>query len=348
MDVSGKRVFVGLSGGVDSAVSAALLVRAGAKATGVFIKGWYPPGMPCTWAEDRRDAMRVAARLGIPFLTLDAAAAYKQGVIDYLLAEYAAGRTPNPDVMCNREVKFGAFHRFAKERGAGFIATGHYARREGESLFRGLDGDKDQSYFLWAVPAEALAHTLFPVGALHKREVRAHARRFGLPNAAKRDSQGICFLGSISVEEFLSAEFGAEEGVARDEDGREVGRHAGAVLPTIGQRVALAGAAPGPWYVLRKDIGRNELVVARGQLPRAGAGRVALSQTNWLGEAAGELEAQYRYHGPRVRGVLSAGRAAFIPAAALPEPVAAGQSLVLYDGDRCLGGGVIAADGIIG
>jgi tRNA-specific 2-thiouridylase len=347
MNPEGKRVFAGLSGGVDSAVSAALLQRAGALVTGVFIKGWYPPGMPCTWAEDRREAMRVAARLGIPFLTLDASAEYKRGVIDYLLAEYGAGRTPNPDVMCNREVKFGAFHRYAKERGADFIATGHYARREDGALLRGLDEDKDQSYFLWAVPKEALARTLFPVGAREKPEVRALAAKFELPNAAKRDSQGICFLGSVSAEEFLASEFGVEEGIARDLEGREVGRHAGAILPTIGQRVALEEAAPGPWYVVRKDIGKNELVVAYGELPRADAGRVALSQANWLGEGSGELEAQYRYHGPRVRGVLSADRVAFVPAAPFPEPVAAGQSLVLYDGDRCLGGGIIA-DGIIG
>ena len=160
----GKRIFVGLSGGVDSAVSAALLQKAGANVTGVFIKGWYPPGMPCTWADDRRDAMRVAASLGIPFYTLDASAEYKKGVIDYLLSEYAAGRTPNPDVMCNREVKFGAFYAFAKEHNANFIATGHYARKshstdsnDSAKLFTGIDQSKDQSYFLWAIPTEALA-----------------------------------------------------------------------------------------------------------------------------------------------------------------------------------------------
>src|SRR3989338_10785512 len=191
MDVKGKKIFVGLSGGVDSAVSAALLGRAGAQVTGVFIKGWYPPGMPCTWAMERRDAMRVAARLQIPFLTLDASAEYKRGVIDYLVAEYKAGRTPNPDVMCNREVKFGAFYRYALANGADAIATGHYRA-----------GEKDQNYFLWAVPKDILEATIFPVGYKEKDEVRTLAKRFHLPVAEKRDSQGICFLGSVSVEDF--------------------------------------------------------------------------------------------------------------------------------------------------
>src|SRR3989338_7476672 len=177
MNVKGKNVFAGLSGGVDSAVSAALLREAGAQVTGVFFKGWYPPGMPCTWTEDRRDAMRTAARLQIPFRTLDASAEYKSGVIDYLLAEYRAGRTPNPDVMCNREVKFGAFYRFAKNSGADAIATGHYR-----------SGEKDQSYFLWAVPKNILEATLFPVGKMEKSEVRAFAKKFNLPVAGKKDS----------------------------------------------------------------------------------------------------------------------------------------------------------------
>src|SRR3989344_6303972 len=198
-DVRGKSVFVALSGGFDSAVSAALLKEAGAQVTGVFIKGWYPPGMPCTWAAERRDAMRVAAHLHIPYLTLDASVEYKKSVIDYLIAEYRAGRTPNPDVMCNREVKFGAFYRFAKEHGADAIATGHYRA-----------GEKDQSYFLWAVPKDILNATLFPVGKMEKIEVRKLAKKFNLPVAKKKDSQGICFLGSVSVKEFLEQEFGSD------------------------------------------------------------------------------------------------------------------------------------------
>ena len=345
--MKGGKIYVGLSGGVDSAVSAALLLKAGAQVIGVFIKGWYPSGMPCTWAEDRRDAMRVAARLGIPFMTLDASAEYKKGVIDYLLGEYAAGRTPNPDVMCNREVKFGAFYDYARAHGADAIATGHYARNENGALLRGLDESKDQSYFLWAVSKDAIAHTIFPVGAMRKDAVRGQARALRLPVAVKRDSQGICFLGSISVEEFLAHEFGAEPGIAVNEQGTEVGRHPGVIASTIGQRVALRDAAPGPWYVLRKDVRANKLVVSRSPHSRGGPPRsIPFDSANWLADAqpGAHLTAQYRYHGPLISGALSEDRAAFIPAAPLPETAAAGQSLVLYAGNQCVGGGIIGQD----
>ncbi len=340
-NLSGKKVFVGLSGGVDSAVTAALLQQAGADITGVFIKGWYPPGMPCTWAEDRRDAMRVAAHLRIPFETLDASEEYKKGVIDYLLSEYKAGRTPNPDIMCNREVKFGAFYRYAREQGADFIATGHYARSENGKLLRGIDPSKDQSYFLWAIPKEVLAQTLFPLGGMYKREVRKLAEKFGLPNAVKKDSQGICFLGSISVEEFLTQEFGISPGKAVDIDGEEVGEHNGALLHTIGERIALKNALPGPWYVLRKSVEANVLVVGKEIEAVGGQEKLELSQMNMLAEISAEkIEAQYRYHGNTVTGALEG--TTFIPTIPLPEPIALGQSLVLYTGDMCLGGGIIS------
>lgn len=328
MDVRDKNVFVGLSGGVDSAVSAALLLRGGARVTGVFIKGWYPPGMPCTWAQDRRDAMRVAAKLRIPFLTLDASQEYKESVIDYLLAEYRAGRTPNPDVMCNRDIKFGAFYRYAKARGADAIATGHYR-----------SGEKDQSYFLWAVPREALGASVFPVGERGKPGVRALAKKLGLPVADKKDSQGVCFLGSISIEEFLRAELGAVPGVAKDESGAVVGTHSGAALSTVGERVALAGAsAPGPWFVRGKDVEANELRVAKEQAgPRSEA--VLFSSPNWLGDPAEVSEAEYRYRGPRIKGRVEGDR--FVPAEALREAPAPGQSLVFYAGNRLAGGGII-------
>lgn len=332
MDLRGKRIFVGLSGGVDSAVSAALLLRTGARVTGVFIKGWYPPGIPCTWAAERRDAMRVAARLKIPFFTLDASKEYKRGVIDYLVAEYRAGRTPNPDVMCNRDVKFGAFYRFAKERGADAIATGHYR-----------SGEKDQSYFLWAVPKEILTETIFPVGNLEKEAVRALARQFDLPVAQKKDSQGICFLGSVSVEEFLKSEFGISPGDARDERGRIVGKHEGALLSTLGQRVALRDRAePGPWFVLAKDIAKNELLVGASRLPiLAEALRsVPFISANWLAEPSGALEAQYRYRGPRVSGHVENG--CFTSDCPLPEMPSSGQSIVFSRGGKLIGGGIIS------
>ncbi len=337
----GKRIFVGLSGGVDSAVSAALLKDAGAEVIGVFIKGWYPPGMPCTWAEDRRDAMRAAAHLQIPFHTLDASVEYKQGVIDYLLHEYAEGRTPNPDIMCNREVKFGAFWRFAQAHGADYIATGHYARAIDGAVYRGIDISKDQSYFLWAVPKEALARTLFPVGGMEKSATRALAQKYGIPLAAKKDSQGICFLGSISVDDFLRAEIGATPGTALTEDGVVLGTHEGAVLATLGERVSLTDAPPGPWYVVKKLMQTNELVVSH-TLPTVHAGAIHLSQVNLLDTVAADapIDAQYRYHGPIISGSFTS-EGVFTPLADLPEPIAPGQSLALYQGDRLLGGGII-------
>lgn len=332
MKVKGKKIYVGLSGGVDSAVSAALLKEEGAKVTGVFIKGWYPPGMPCTWAEDRRDAMRVAARLQIPFITLDASAEYKKEVIDYLLREYKHGRTPNPDVMCNREVKFGVFYRYAKERGAHAIATGHYR-----------SGEKDQSYFLWAVPKEALAFTLFPVGGLPKEEVRKLAKKYDLPVADKKDSQGVCFLGSVSVEEFLEREFGTHEGNAKTEDGTVVGRHKGVLLSTIGQRVTLLNASDGPWYVQSKDVKKNVLVVTKERVSalRNINSLIPFGAPNWFVDASSITNAQYRYRGPQIEGKVI--NDVFVAATPLEEQPAPGQSLVFYNGTSLVGGGIIAA-----
>lgn len=335
MDVRGKNIYVGLSGGVDSAVSAALLVRAGAKVTGVFIKGWYPSGMPCSWAVERRDAMRVAARLNIPFITLDAGPAYKKSVIDYLLAEYRAGRTPNPDIMCNREVKFGAFYRCAKALGADAVAMGHYR-----------SGEKDQSYFLWAVPKEILTATVFPVGNMEKRDVRALAKRFNLPVAEKRDSQGVCFLGSVSVEEFLRGEFGISPGRALDEEGRVVGQHNGVILSTIGQRITLLEATEsGPWFVLAKDIAKNELTVGRSRLSTSSlvSREISFTDANWFSElgTGNRVAAQYRYRGPLVHGYIDASR--FVSDSVLPEIPTPGQSIVFYASDELVGGGIIAS-----
>lgn len=309
MNVRGNRIFVGLSGGVDSAVSAALLQHAGAKVMGVFIKGWYPPGMPCTWANERRDAMRVAARLHIPFYTLDASAEYKKSVIDYLIAEYRAGRTPNPDVMCNKKVKFGVFYRYAMAEGADAIATGHYR-----------SGEKDQSYFLWAVPKDILAATLFPVGNCEKKRVRALARKFNLPVALKKDSQGVCFLGAVSVKEFLE---------------KELGNDNPALLYTFGQKVPLPN---GPWYVVGKSVEKKEVMISK---TRASAvQKIPFTDANWFTKPAGVLEAQYRYRGPRVQGHIEKNH--FVNAVPLPEIPTPGQSIVFYHGGELVGGGIIA------
>lgn len=256
--------------------------------------------------------MRVAAHLHIPFRTLDAGAEYKKSVIDYLLAEYRAGRTPNPDVMCNREIKFGVFYRYAINAGANAIATGHYR-----------NGEKNQTYFLWAVPKDVLAKTVFPVGQMEKREVRALAKKFGLPVAEKKDSQGICFLGSVSVKDFLRQELGS---------GND------ALLYTLGERVPRAG---GPWYVLEKDVVNKKLVVGKERALRANPQKgISFHSANWFSEPTSATSAQYRYRGVRIAGHVEGD--AFIPDAPLTEPIAAGQSLVFYRDAECVGGGIIA------
>ena len=317
MNVRGKSIFVGLSGGVDSAVSATLLKRAGAQVTGVFIKGWYPPDMLCTWAAERRDAMRVAARLRIPFLTLDASDDYKKGVVDYLIAEYGSGRTPNPDVMCNKEVKFGTFYRFAMDAGADAIATGHYR-----------SGEKDQSYFLWAVPKAILATTIFPVGKMKKEDVRKIAKKFNLPVAGKKDSQGVCFLGSVSIEEFLKNEFGDDNP---------------ALLYTIGQRVGEVGlpsealAQDGPWYVVGKDVDKREIRVSKTR--ESVAREVYFTDANWHDDPVRATSAQVRYRGERCAGRVEGNR--FVSSEPLCEIPAPGQSIVFYSDDELIGGGII-------
>ena len=199
----GKTVFVGVSGGVDSSVSAALLKDQGYSVVGVFIRTWQPDFIECTWRDERRDAMRVCAHLDIPFLECDAEDAYKNGVADYMIEEYKKGNTPNPDVMCNREVKFGVFWKFAKDHGADYIATGHYAVNN-NGLRKSPDASKDQSYFLWTLTQDDLIHVLFPVGHLDKKDVRKLAEKYKLPTATKKDSQGVCFLGPLDMKEFLS------------------------------------------------------------------------------------------------------------------------------------------------
>ena len=348
-----KNIFIGLSGGVDSSVSAALLVRAGYRVTGAFIKAWYPDFLPCSWREERLDAMRVCATLGIPFVTIDLEAEYKRAVIDYFVREYAVGRTPNPDVVCNREIKFGTFLSRAAALGADLIATGHYARTEqtdGRHLLRGIDSGKDQSYFLWAVPEAALEKTLFPVGGYLKSDVRKLARSFGLPTAAKKDSQGLCFLGHIDVREFLSHYLDVRPGNVRDGAGEIIGEHDGALLYTVGQRhgfrVRARGESSVPRYVLTTDVVKNEITV--GETPHAqsyspGGGTLTAEDAHWIGPppAIGSTvfcSVRYRDRG-RPGSVVSMEGDSFSVKVEGLVAVAPGQSIVLYDGDRCLGGG---------
>ncbi|MFO0743648.1 MAG: tRNA 2-thiouridine(34) synthase MnmA [Candidatus Paceibacterota bacterium] len=248
-----KKVFVGMSGGVDSSVSALLLKKKGYDVTGVFIKVWQPDFIECTWKEDRRDAMRVCAELEIPFLTLDLEKEYKEGVIDYMIKEYKAGRTPNPDVFCNKEVKFGAFLDWTIKNGADFVATGHYAQNKDNKLIKGKDLSKDQSYFLWTLKKEQLKKIIFPVGHLLKSEIREIALKNNLATAKKKDSQGLCFIGKIDVKDFLKEFIKIKKGKIIDlETKKNTGTHDGVFFYTIGEKI-------NGKYVVDKDINKNIL-----------------------------------------------------------------------------------------
>ncbi len=346
-----RKVFVGLSGGVDSAVSAALLKEQGYAVTGCFIKIWQPEFIECTWREDRLDAMRVAATLGIPFLEVDLSDEYKKEVVDRMVGDYARGITPNPDILCNRIIKFGHFAKWARENGADYVATGHYAMIENVSqsfcLLRGRDRNKDQSYFLHQLTEENLTHTLFPIGDLNKDDVRILAKKFGLPNAEKADSQGICFLGDVSMEEFLSRFIPLKHGAVLDMNGDIVGEHHGAALYTIGQRhgftVQNVGETEGGHYVVSVDTAQNTITVS----PRredAARSEILIEGMHWINEPPlvplqAHAQGRYRESPVPVRVTEDKDRLKII----FDEPhiVAPGQSLVLYEEDRCLGGGTI-------
>lgn len=354
------RVYVGMSGGVDSSVSAALLQKAGFDVTGVFIKVWQPDWFECTWREDRRDAMRVAAHLGIPFVTLDLEQEYKKEVVDYMIAEYKVGRTPNPDVMCNKYVKFGGFFDWAMEQGADYVATGHYARTNQKlktknqklgacELKMSRDANKDQTYFLWTLTQEHLAKTLFPVGDLEKAEVRKLAKTFKLPTADKKDSQGLCFIGTIDIKEFLSRYIPAKKGAVLNTDGKVIGEHDGAFFYTIGERRGFTVTVKTPHdqavFVVAKDIEANTITVApknaSGELPNARTS-VTLRDINWNQGTVPlntPLTARSRYRAPlqKIRLVSNDTVEFDLP----QSDISPGQSVVIYDGEVCLGGGSI-------
>lgn len=351
-----ETVFVGLSGGVDSSVAAARLLARGYNVVGVFIKVWQPEWLSCNWEAERLDAMRVAARLGIPFLTCDAEAAYKQGVADYFIAEYAAGRTPNPDVMCNKQVKFKAFLDFALERGADYIATGHYAQvKKGEQeyeLWRGNDADKDQSYFLWTLTQHELSRVLLPVGDTKKALIRKEAERAGLITANKKDSQGICFLGHVDIVEFLSHYLTLTEGEVHNETGEVIGVHSGVFVYTIGQRhgftITKKGTDDRGWYVVGKDLDRNVLIVSTIPPAAAPTSVIILRDVNLIAtelSPGSKLTLQVRYRQTPKQAIVHTIGAGELSVQLLEpgDSISAGQSCVLYDGDRCLGGGTIEA-----
>ncbi len=345
----GKKVFVGLSGGVDSAVSAALLKKRGFDVTGVFIKVWQPDFLPCSWRDERRDAMKVAIALDIPFLFFDFEEEYKKGVVDKMIAEYETGRTPNPDVLCNKEIKFGAFWKKAKEMGADFVATGHYARIEKGQLKEGEDKEKDQSYFLWTLNQSDLSHILFPISDLKKSEVRRLARKYNLPVSEKKDSQGICFIGDVSMEEFLSHFVSTKLGDVLNTKDEAIGTHKGALLYTIGERhgfeVTKKQPEDGAFYILSKDIGANTLTVSNKEpeIISLSPIKITVRDINWITEPVGpSLAARVRYRGEKMPAILSLVGSRL--AVEFREPVrglSLGQSIVFYDGEVCLGGGVM-------
>jgi tRNA-specific 2-thiouridylase len=341
-----KKVFVGMSGGVDSSVTAALLQQQGYDVTGVYMKNWSQdlPGFVCPWKEDFQDAKRVAVQLGIDFKLYDFEAEYRQKVVDYMVAEYQAGRTPNPDIMCNQEVKFKLFLELALSEGADMIATGHYARIKDGQLLAGLDKGKDQSYFLYRVTEDALRHSLMPIGDMEKPAVRAMAKELGLSTAEKPDSQGICFVGKVGIKEFLLHELGEQPyGPIVDQDGKTIGEHDGAIFYTIGQRHGLNVGGGLPYYVSRKDMVTNTVYVTTNLDDKdLWSKEIKLQDLHWINqpaEAGKSYQARIRYRGSLVDCTIDGDS---LILGEEQRGLAAGQSAVIYEGDHILGGGIVS------
>ena len=346
-----QTVFVGLSGGVDSGTSAALLKEQGYEVVGVFIKIWQPEFIECTWREDRLDAMRVAAALAIPFREIDLSNEYKHEVVETMVRDYERGVTPNPDVLCNEKIKFGAFAQWAFENGADLIATGHYARAKivgGKArLLCGVSPAKDQSYFLYRIGQNELARTLFPIGEYEKTYVRELAARFDLPVANKHDSQGLCFVGDVSMADFLRRFIKVNVGIVVDTSSKQIGTHDGAALYTIGERHGMQingkDAQKGAWYVVAIDT-KNNVITASTNRTDAARTSAVLDVAHWIADAPTydkKYMAQARYHEKPFAVTLQKNADGIVAQFDTPHIASAGQSLVIYDEDECLGGGII-------
>lgn len=358
-DKSQIKVVVGMSGGVDSSVAAYLLKQQGYQVTGVFMKNWEEDDTDeyCAAAEDMADASSVAEKLDIPFKTINFAAEYWDRVFEYFLQEYKAGRTPNPDIMCNKEIKFKAFLDYARILGADFIATGHYARvshsENGSKMLRGVDGNKDQTYFLYTLQQEQLNATLFPVGELEKSEVRRIAEEQGFVTANKKDSTGICFIGERKFKDFLQQYIPAQPGDIEDDQGNVLGKHSGLMYHTLGQRKGigiggLPNASEEPWYTLAKDMSRNVLIIGQGHdHPLLMSKGLLASQLHWVEpdkmQKKFKCSAKSRYRQTDFNcEVVSLGNGNWqVNFDSNQRAVTPGQSVVFYDGDNCLGGGII-------
>ncbi len=341
------KVFLGMSGGVDSAVSAYLLQSQGHEVIGVYMKNWSKnlPGMKCPWAEDLADAKRVAVKLGIDFRVFDFEAEYKQKVVDYMLAEYQKGNTPNPDIMCNQEIKFKLFAETAFEQGAEAIATGHYAKTRDRDLIMAADANKDQTYFLYRIAPEVIKRTIFPVGDMQKPEVKALAEQIGLAVAHKPESMGVCFVGEANMRDFLAEFIETKPGEIRELETDELlGHHDGAIFYTIGQRHGLGLTTGLPFYVVRKDMDKNTVYVSRN----------LNSLSLWTNEVklrdvilrrniddSKPLRVRVRHRAPLVDAKFDSATD-ILTFADEQKSLTPGQSVVFYQDDICLGGGIIA------
>lgn len=342
-------IFVALSGGVDSSVAAHMLKEAGHSVTGVFIRVWQPDFIECSQDEEERAAKRAAAYLGIPFLRVNLIEEYKKEVVDYMIAEYKKGRTPNPDVLCNRAVKFGGLWEYARSHGADALATGHHAQvlpsSEGFQLVRGVDTQKDQSYFLWKLTQEDLSHTYMPIGALSKDAVRSYARAHDIPSAHKPDSQGLCFIGHIDLRTFLSHFIIPHPGKVLNTKGEVIGEHDGAEFLTIGQRTGFRITTTDPethtHYVVKKDSKTHTVTVSSNKHSQQKVSVINIVDTQWMHapDESREYVCQLRYHGTEYSCRIKDSKVHLIDEEVIPTP---GQSVVFYEKNVCIGGGVVA------
>lgn len=347
-----KTVYVGLSGGVDSSVSAALLKSQGYNVVGVYMKNWTSDvaGVECPWKQDLADAHSAAAKIDIPFKVFDFQAEYKQYVVETMVAEYQSGRTPNPDVMCNQHIKFDLFLKTALDDGADLIATGHYAQTSGDGILRmALDPAKDQTYFLYRVTSQALAHTIFPVGGLTKTKVRQIATDLGLPTAKKPDSQGICFVGEVGIREFLRQYLQVEPGPIIDHaTNRVLGTHQGAIFYTLGQRHGLGVGGGQPYFVTGKDLDTNTVfVTSDARDSQLETSEFNIAQTHWMNEAPQpnttyHLRSRHRAQLIDCTVTQNPDQSCSISLAQPARAITPGQSAVIYDGKTVVGGGIVA------